>query len=73
MVIEPRFGQSSVFHLGIAAVLIGDVKTGKWGFIDKQGKMVIEPQFKAIDDFHEGLAAVQVDDGKKTMWGFVRQ
>lgn len=40
---------------------------GKWGFIDKTGKMVIHPQFDGAGNFSEGLAAVKVDN----KWGFV--
>jgi len=36
---------------------------GKWGYIDKTGKIVIEPQFDdAYYNFHEGLASVGVGD-----------
>ena len=43
------------------------VKDGKWGYIDKTGKMVIAPQFDATDGFSEGLANVRV--GQK--WGYI--
>ena len=35
----------------LAAVRIGDVKTGKWGYINKEGKYVINPQFDAAGSF----------------------
>jgi hypothetical protein len=41
---------------GLASV-IGE---GKWGFIDKTGKMVIPTQFDQADSFYEGLAACTV-------------
>ena len=54
-------------------VLIGDDETGKWGFIDKQGKMVINPQFDYAGDFSEGLAKVLIEDGTKynRKWGYI--
>ena len=42
-------------------------KDGKWGFIDKNGKVVIEPQFDDAGDFSEGFAQVK-KDGK---YGFI--
>lgn len=32
---------------------------GKWGFIDKNGKIIIAPQFDNADSFSEGLAEVE--------------
>lgn len=39
-------------------------KDGKFGFIDRTGKVVIAPQFESANDFHEGLALV-TSSGKK--------
>jgi hypothetical protein len=39
-------------------------KDGKWGFIDRTGKIVIPLQFDSANDFHEGLALVTAS-GKK--------
>src|SRR6266849_5349942 len=33
-------------------------KDGKWGFIDRTGKIVIPLQFDGANEFHEGLALV---------------
>jgi len=61
------------FPEGLAAVRIGDDETGKWGFIDKSGKLVISPQFDAISHggFSEGLASVRIGDDKTGKWGFI--
>lgn len=47
---------------------------GKWGYIDKSGRVVIEPQFTRYGgghagwwEFTEGLAAVRIE-GK---WGYI--
>jgi hypothetical protein len=68
---------------GLADVGIGDWRTGKYGFIDRQGKMVITPQFTGgfyrIDagfllanmGFSDGLAAVRIGDATTGKWGFI--
>ena len=40
------------------ATLFPIVKDGKWGFIDRSGKIVIAPQFDGVSGFHDGLARV---------------
>jgi hypothetical protein len=40
---------------------------GKWGYMDKTGKMVIPPQYDIASGHSEGLAGVAI--GKK--WGFI--
>ena len=52
------------FHEGLAAVS----ENGKWGFIDKKGKVVIDFQFDEVGDFSEGLARVRNKDDK---WGYI--
>lgn len=42
---------------------------GKWGFIDKSGKIVIEAVYEKVEDFRNGYAAV-LKDGK---WGFINK
>ena len=39
-------------------------KDGKWGFIDRTGKIVIPLQFDSVHDFHEGLALVTANAKK---------
>ncbi len=51
------------FSEGLAAVKTG----GKWGFIDKSGKLVIPATWGEAEPFYEGLA--RVETGGK--WGFV--
>lgn len=44
---------------------------GKWGFIDRQGKLLIAPKFDSVDDFFQGKAEVEIG-GKKifiSKWG----
>ncbi len=41
---------------------------GKWGFIDRKGKLVLEPRFDLARPACEGMARVR-EDGK---WGYVR-
>ena len=42
-------------------------QNGKWGYIDRSGRVVVPTRFDVANDFSEGLGAVLVD-GK---WGFV--
>ncbi len=46
---------------GIAIVRIGNEKTGKYGYIDKEGKYIILPRFDHAEEFYDGLAIVGVD------------
>lgn len=64
-----------MFVNSLAAVRVGDrhekyYYSGKYGFIDKTGKLVIQPQFDAASDyFSEGFALFKI--GEK--WGFVNK
>jgi hypothetical protein len=51
------------FQKGLAPVKIG----GKWGFINKKGKIVINPQFDFALPFFGGLAPIEIDG----RWGFI--
>src|SRR2546421_12905534 len=41
-------------------------RDGKWGFVDRTGKLVIPLQFDSANEFHEGLALVTA--GKKKLF-----
>lgn len=57
------------FKEGLARVKI----KGKWGFIDKTGKVVVNPIYEDAQDFSDGLAAVAKKDEKKdeVKWGYI--
>jgi hypothetical protein len=59
-VIKPRFDGAGSFSEGLAEVKID----GKWGYINKTGKMVIEPnsQFRKAFGFSNGLAIVYISN-----------
>ncbi|HDS30236.1 MAG TPA: WG repeat-containing protein, partial [Firmicutes bacterium] len=59
--------ESKWFPEGLAPVMID----GKWGFIDKTGKITINPQFDRAESFSEGLARVRLGDWKTGKWGFI--
>ncbi len=40
---------------------------GKWGFIDRSGKIVVKPEFEKVEEFSEGLAVVLRND----KYGFI--
>jgi hypothetical protein len=76
------------FHEGLAAVEIGAtcigdslVRSGKYGFVDRTGRIVISPQFDYAGQFSGGLAAVRTegtrDDSvwyvKGGKWGFINR
>lgn len=46
-------------------------KGGKFGYIDKTGKVVIAPQFFVARDFAEGLAAVRVEETNDSQYGYI--
>jgi len=57
------------FHDGLAAVLTGSANddSGRWGYLDKQGRMAIPPAFQEAKSFQNGLAAVSQDG----LWGYI--
>ncbi|MBS1794175.1 MAG: WG repeat-containing protein [Acidobacteria bacterium] len=66
---DERFDRVGSFSEGLAAV----EKDGKWGFIDRKGKMAIAPRFDRTGmldvppRFSEGLASVKKGD----FWGYI--
>jgi len=46
-------------------------KGGKFGYIDKTGKLVIAPQFFIAQDFSEGMAAVRVEESPESKYGYI--
>jgi len=55
----------------------GDVFTvcldGKWGIVDKDGRIVVRPQYDNAGFFSEGLVAVKVGDHRDGLWGYVNE
>src|SRR5688572_18741627 len=54
------YGQGADSNLQLRPIQQG----GKWGYIDRTGKIVIKPQFVWAEEFSEGLAAIENEDGK---------
>lgn len=59
-----------VFMLTEGMSMFVDAKTGKFGYLNKEGQVVINPQFKQGTNFHDGMASVCNEEGK---WGFVNK
>jgi hypothetical protein len=62
-VLDERFDNARDFSEGLAPVL----KNGKWGYIDKSGRLVIEPRFDNAQPFSEGRGLVKEGD----LYGFI--
>lgn len=58
------YDQVGLFRDGLAPVKI----KGRWGYVDKDGKLVIPAQYKEAHSFSEGLAAVKLDK----QWSYVK-
>lgn len=56
--IEGPFFEAGVFSEGLAAVM---TESGKWGYVDKTGKMVVQSQFDWAGEFVGSLAPVEKD------------
>lgn len=76
--VEPIYEHAGGFSDGLASVYI----SGKWGFIDKTGRLTVAPQFNpgqvgtfASPKFFEGLAAVNLQRtgpvDANTLWGYI--
>lgn len=55
---EGRFEAARDFSEGLAPVMKG----GKWGYVDKSGRVVVEPRFDDAETFSGGLARVRVGE-----------
>lgn len=61
-VISGKFEKVTPFSEGRAGILVH----GKWGLIDRTGKLVLKPSYiSQIHPFHEGLAAAEVLDASR--------
>lgn len=83
VVVEPRYSFISPFSEGLAAVISGDPRQAKYGFINPKGETVIPPRFEARIDpgwpyaggnvhlsrFSEGLACVRV----RELYGYINK
>ena len=49
---------------GLARVKVGGSRAGKWGYIDREGKVAIQPVYQMVTIFSEGLAAVRAGEEK---------
>lgn len=66
-VIPCKYDNVKDFSEGLAAVCVD----GKWGFIDKTGKVVIPCIYNNVNSFSEGLASVSIGIGGNGKWGFI--
>ena len=59
-VIPFQFEQAAPFHDGLAFVTYG---SGKWGIIDKLGRVVAQPQYEVSEEirFSDGYALLKID------------
>lgn len=65
----PGFGEVKPLRDGLRPHF--SYKDGKWGYIDRNGKIVIRPQFKEARTFSEGLAVVCVETNYVKRWGAI--
>ena len=62
-VIQSQFDNAFPFSEGLAVV----VKDGRWGYLDKTGRLAIPPRFDSAKAFSEGLGRVLFNE----KWGYV--
>ena len=53
---DSRWEFKDDFHEGLARVRTSE---GKWGYVNKAGKIVIPVQFSFAGNFYEGMATIQ--------------
>lgn len=61
----------SEFSEGLAVATVSAKKGGKYGYIDKAGKLITKQKFDKVDVASEDLAPVRVGDEMTGKWGFV--
>lgn len=61
--IIPAFGAEK-FEFSDGLCSFYDAKTGKCGYMDRQGKIVVPPRYDHVDAFQDGIAKVKVYDGE---------
>ncbi len=66
-----KYDYTDSFYEDLAVVRIGDWHTGKWGFIDRDGREVIPLKYSYAGWFSEGLADVCIRDGGTKKYGFI--
>jgi hypothetical protein len=71
--INPVYDLVRDFSEGLAGVRIGDSVTGKWGFINKTGKIVIPAKFDEVGLFKDGLAPVRFGSKEDGKWGYINK
>ena len=54
-----RKGMGCLAFACLAYLAVKPSMSGRWGFIDKTGKMVINPQFDEVESFSGGRARVK--------------
>jgi len=53
-----KLGSGSWFSEGLASIRVN----GKYGYMDRWGKIVIQPQFESAQSFYQGLAEVVTNE-----------
>lgn len=61
--IIPAFGAEK-FEFSDGLCSFYDAKTGKCGYMDRQGKIVVPPRYDHVDVFQDGIAKAKVYDGE---------
>ena len=65
IVLEPRFEAAEEFQEGLAAVQVH----GRWGFVDRQGRMRIPIRYLSVTSFSSGRAwACELTDDFRRIW-----
>jgi len=86
MVVHPKYGDASAFSEDLAPFCIGQCHehsegegvnwhmveaTGKWGFVDLNGKEAIAAQFDKVTPFFRGVAAVTLGKSDQARHGYI--